>query len=114
MTIHTAVSMTDNMILVDMNGYKHPKTSEFVIRVLCSGWALIVFAILFNCLYYVLHPMAPELPWKKKQKICLFGQVIPREYDVENRALMSEKNSIKKDNTEEEKAPLNTMKVEEN
>ena len=62
-----------------MNGSPHTMTSGFVIWVLVIGWVSFLLAIVTNCIYYAVHPMAPEMSPKGKLKTHLFGKIVPSE-----------------------------------
>ena len=68
-------SMSDTMVLLDMNGHPHKMSYEFVRNILIFGWVFYVMAILTNCIYYVVHPMAPQPFSKDKMKTFLIGHL---------------------------------------
>ena len=76
--------MRDEMFLIDMNGYKHPMTARFVSWVILSGWLFFIMAIIFNCIYYTLHPMALKVSPKDKLRTHLFGNLLPKEAEEQN------------------------------
>ena len=61
------------MVLIDMNGVEHELKSGFVIKVLKLGWFSFFLAILFNIIYYIVHPMAPQVSPKDKLKTHILG-----------------------------------------
>ena len=87
----TICSISDNMVLIDVNGYSHNMSPEFVIKVLVIGWIFFIMAILVNCVYYVIHPMAPQVHPKNKLKTYLLGKLVSRDKskdeDAERQAL---------------------------
>ena len=78
LTIFTVLSLSDDMSLIDMNGYSHDLSSEFVIKVLILGWVSFFLAIMVNCVYYILHPMAPQVHPRNKLKTYLFGKLVAK------------------------------------
>ena len=68
-----------NMFIVDMNGYRHPMSLGFINKVLFIGWIFLILAMVTNCIYYILHPMAPQVSPRKKLKTYLLGKLIPSE-----------------------------------
>ena len=66
-----------------MNGYSHDMSKEFVIKVIILGWVSFVMAIFINCVYYILHPMAPQVNPKNKLETYLFGKRIRPDGDLE-------------------------------
>ena len=96
LTIATACSMTDEMILVDMNGAEHKMSTIFVVIVLIIGWVSFLLAILTNCIYYVVHPMALKVNPKDKLKTYIFGQL----WDIRECKLSSSKVGENGDNDE--------------
>ena len=102
MTIATIGSLSDEMPLIDMNGYSHEMSSGFVDKVLILGWVFFLLATLSNILYYVVHPMAPQVNPKNKLKTYLVGHLVPKENDIEIQALIVGENSASR----EEEIPL--------
>ena len=46
----------ETITMIDTAGYHHPITSNTVFTTLWVGWAAFVLSLIFNILYYVLHP----------------------------------------------------------
>ena len=42
--------------MIDTDGYSHPISSSTVFATLGIGWAAFVLSLIFNILYYALHP----------------------------------------------------------
>ena len=72
------------MVLVDMNGNKHQMTAGFVSGVLFAGWFSFLLGIIVNIIYYIIHPMAPQVNPKDKLNTFILGHLIPKSKDVEN------------------------------
>lgn len=65
--------MSEDMVLIDMNGVEHSLKSRFVIKVLKLGWFSFLLAIVINIAYYIVHPMAPLVSPKEKLKTHILG-----------------------------------------
>ena len=95
LTIATVCSLSENMNLIDMNGHSHDMHSGFAIKVLVLGWISFLLALVTNCVYYMIHPMAPQVNPKHKLETHIFGNLIPinddkRDKDVESQDLRGE------------------------
>ena len=119
MTATTALSVTGDMVLVDMNGYKHPMTAGFVVKVLFLGWGSFLLAIITNCIYYIVHPMALKISPKDKLETFICGQIWdlekckckpkPKKPDYESQTVNRREVEIEMktiQNTEDESEPL--------
>ena len=58
MTVVTLVMMrdTESITLIDTTGREQKVTSSTVLTVLGVGWAAFGLSLVFNILYYALHP----------------------------------------------------------
>ena len=56
MTVVTLVKTRDTIDMIDTNGYSHDLTSATVFAPLGIGWAAFGLSLIFNILYYALHP----------------------------------------------------------
>ena len=90
LTLSTGLSFTDGMVLVDMNGRDTPLKVGFVIKVLIFGWVSFLFAILSNIIYYIVHPMAPQVSPEDKMKTYIFGHLVNKESFINLKAYISE------------------------
>ena len=74
MTVVTLVMTTAGEItnIIDTKGYPHPVTSSTVFTTLGIGWAAFGLSLIFNILYYALHPSQVTLI----TLICLHSSLI--------------------------------------
>ena len=62
LTVWTAIFVSNDkveLILVDVNGIAHNLTKENVNKLLGFGWVFYTLAIIFNLIYYMIHPSSP-------------------------------------------------------
>ena len=84
--------MTENMVLIDHNGFSHKMTPTDVSWILGIGWTAFFSSILLNIFFYMIHPMAvkmqrfdtmsqcfPNIKGRiiKKSECCFSGQSDP-------------------------------------
>ena len=60
--------------LTDLQGIKHDLPWQNVVYILTSGWISFIISILFNLLYYKLHPMEVEISLNNKMKTSVLGK----------------------------------------
>ena len=95
LTIATTICVSDEMVLIDMDGYDdHKMTTGFVATVVILGWLSFVLAIGFNIIYYIVHPMAPQVSPKDKLKTYICGNL----WDLEKRKCYPK---VRKDSTDQ-------------
>ena len=59
LTVWTAIIVSNDqveLVLVDVDGISHNLTKENVIVLLIFGWVFYTLAIIFNLIYYKIHP----------------------------------------------------------
>lgn len=56
LTISTELFTTNNMKLIDVNGYPHDLTSFQVRMMIAFGWIAFILSWMFNILFYAVHP----------------------------------------------------------
>ena len=63
--------------MIDTNGHDHPITHYIVFKTLAIGWAAFILSLIFNILYYALHPSEVEMwNFKKKLVVTMLGKPI--------------------------------------
>ena len=54
--VSTALNLSDNMEIIDVNGRHHPLTQYQVLMMLVIGWVSFILSWLSNIIYYKFHP----------------------------------------------------------
>ena len=78
-TVVTLLETTpgQTITMLDTDGYSHVITSYSVFKTLVIGWAAFGLSLLFNILYYALHPSQVNmLSIDEKLVVSLFGYEI--------------------------------------
>ena len=58
------------LVLVDVNGISHNLTRVNIIKLLVFGWVFYTLAIIFNLIYYKIHPSFTDFsPASIKQRL---------------------------------------------
>ena len=70
LTITTEIFMTDDMILVDVNGYKHDMTKRQVRIMYTLGFSAFCLSWIMNLCYYKVHPSAVDFRPKAFNEKC--------------------------------------------
>ena len=77
LTIATWINMSDDMKLIDVNGFSHKLTSFHVHMMMLTGWLSFILAWIMNILYYKIHPsevIFDSKKFKEKLFIYIFGE----------------------------------------
>ena len=61
LSVWTISSLTDELKLKDVNGVEHTLKRSSIVKMIWSGWLLYLGSIIFNCLYYKIHPSRPDI-----------------------------------------------------
>ena len=57
--------MTDDMVLVDVHGKKHPLTRWNIGWMLGAGWIFFLASQILNFIYYQMHPSSTDCSWNR-------------------------------------------------
>ena len=70
LTISTELSLTNNMILIDVNGYPHDLTPYQVRTMITIGWIAFFSSWTMNILFYAVHPSAVDFNLERLRDKC--------------------------------------------
>ena len=67
------MQITDNMKLVDVNGFEHEITRHHINMMMVVGWISFFLAWILNIVYYALHPSAVDFNLSRLKKKLTVG-----------------------------------------
>ena len=70
LTVTTEIFMTDDMKLIDINGYKHDMTKRQVRIMYTLGFIAFILSWIMNLCYYKVHPSAVDFRLKTFKEKC--------------------------------------------
>ena len=70
LTVTTEIFMTDDMKLIDCNGYKHDMTKRQVRIMYAIGFTAFILSWIMNLCYYKVHPSAVDFRPKTFKEKC--------------------------------------------
>ena len=70
LTISTELSLTNNMKLMDVNGYPHDLTPYQVRMMITIGWIAFFSSWTMNILFYAVHPSAVDFNLERLRDKC--------------------------------------------
>ena len=70
LSISTELFITNNMKLIDVNGYPHDLTPYQVRMMIAFGWIAFFLSWMFNVLFYAVHPSAVDFNLKRLREKC--------------------------------------------
>ena len=70
LTVTTEIFMTDDMKLIDINGYKHDMTKRQVRIMYTLGFIAFILSWIMNLCYYKVHPSAIDFRPKTFKEKC--------------------------------------------
>ena len=83
LTISTCMRITDNMKLIDVNGFEHEITRHHINMMMAVGWASFFLAWILNIVYYALHPSAVDFNLSRLRKKLTVGVIGAYDWKLE-------------------------------
>ena len=111
LTITTEIFMTDDMKLIDVNGYEHDLTKRQVRIMYMLGFSAFILSSIMNLCFYKVHPSAVDFRPKTFNEKC-FIYVLGKKKQVPIPFISKgEKKGIKKTEKKKLKLKVSKMKI---